>query len=198
MKKYIIDLHSKNAKKQGFLARSVFKLMYLNKKYSLFNKNSNVLDLGCAPGSWIQYIRTQVINGIIIGVDLLPIKVHENNKFHFIKKDIYKITLDEITSKLQNKNKKFDVIISDMAPNTTGINDVDCYNSFLLFKKAMEIVNNALNKNGICCLKIFSTIFYKDIQKRYKSFFQQIILEKPNVIKKESKEIYVIFYKKID
>jgi len=198
MKKYITDLHSRNAKKQGFLARSVFKLIYLNKKYSLFKKESNVLDLGCAPGSWIQYIRTQVINGIIIGIDLLPIKVHENNNFFFIKKDIYKVTLNEITDKLNNKDKKFNVIISDMAPNTIGITDVDCYNSFLLFKKAMEIALFALKKDGTCCFKIFSTIFYKNIHKKYKSFFQKIILEKPNAIKKESKEIYVVFYKKIN
>jgi len=195
--KYIIDLHSKNAKKKGFLARSVFKLIYLNKKYSLFNKDSNVLDLGCAPGSWIQYIRTQVINGTIIGVDILPIKVHENNKFYFIKKDIYKIKLEDITSNLNNNDKKFNVIISDMAPNTTGINDLDCYNSFLLFKRAMEIVNKTLKKDGICCLKIFSTVFYKNIVKKYKLFFQKIILEKPNIIKKGSKEIYVVFYKKM-
>lgn len=195
--KYLIDKYSKNAKRKGFLARSVFKLIYLNEKYSLFNKNSNVLDLGCAPGSWVQYVRTQVVDGIIIGIDILPIKVHQNDDFYFINKDIYKITFEEITKKLNNDDKKFNIIISDMAPNTTGINDLDCYNSFLLFKRAMEIVNNTLKKDGTCCLKIFSTIFYQNIIKKYGPFFQKIILEKPNFIKKGSKEIYVVFYKKI-
>ena len=112
------DTFTRQAQKEGYQARSIYKLKELDKKFNIFRKGDNVLDLGCFPGSWLQYAKRQVKNGTVIGVDLKPIpKLKED--IIFIKKDVFDLEREDIPV------EEINIVISDMAPSTTGVRDID-------------------------------------------------------------------------
>ena len=173
------------AKGEGYRARSVYKLFSINKRYSVIREGDKVLDLGCWPGSWLQVCK-EIRCGKILGVDakrIIPIKEVE-----FVNKDVFS---EDLLLKLQ-KYGKFDIVLSDLAPNTSGKSEIDNFKSFQLSEKAFFIACDVLKLHGNFVVKIFqsddSERLVRDIRKKF-SFVKAF---KPENSRKRSKEIYLI------
>ena len=176
------DYYFKKAKTQGFRARSSFKLLEIQKKYSLIKKNSDVLDIGCSPGSWIQVIK-KISHGKIVGVDLTSMQKIEG--VIFIKGDIR----DE---KVLKQLGEFDVVISDIAPKTSGIKERDQYLSFRLSLQSLEVARKVLRSKGNFLVKTFQSPetddLFREVQKDFKMAKRYI----PKSTRSGSKELYII------
>ena len=145
------DYYSKKAVKEGYVARSVYKLIEIQEKFNLFKKGNKILDLGCAPGSWSQYVSSIIDkNGLVVGIDYKEIKVNPTNAV-FIKGNFLK---DQTKNKLK-EYAPFDGIISDMAPDTSGDKLTDCFASSNLVKDALKFSYEYLKKGGFFIAKIF-------------------------------------------
>jgi len=180
------DFYFKKAKEEGYRARSAYKLFELNKKYNLIKRNDRVLDLGCNPGSWLQ-AASKISNGLVVGVDILPMKEIKN--VNFIQANVTdKKTIDMIKS----ISNEFDVILSDMAPKTSGIKELDHNKSIYLSEKALEIAENLLVNNGNFLCKVFQGEFFKEFLDNIKKKFEFVKSSKPESSRRESKEIYII------
>ncbi|MBS3171763.1 RlmE family RNA methyltransferase [Candidatus Woesearchaeota archaeon] len=180
------DFYFKKAKEEGYRARSAYKLFELNKKYNLIKRSDRVLDLGCNPGSWLQ-AASKISNGLVVGVDILPVKEIKN--VNFIQANVTdKKTIDMIKS----ISNEFDVILSDMAPKTSGIKELDHNKSIYLSEKALEIAENLLVNNGNFLCKVFQGEFFKEFLDNIKKKFEFVKSSKPESSRRESKEIYII------
>lgn len=174
------DPFTKLALKQGYRARSAFKLKSLNKNYGLFKKGDSVLDLGCFPGGWM--IVCKEAGAKVIGIDLEKIEEIKGAEFRQI--DVYSDEVFRLGS--------FDVVISDLAPKTTGIREIDHQRSLGLCERALEIANRVLREKGNFLCKTFqggeTNILIKDLKKHFK----MVKVTKPEASKKRSKEVYII------
>ena len=188
------DHYTQRAKEEKWLARSVYKLEEIDKKQKLIKNGDRVMDLGCYPGSWSQYLLKKVgKSGEVIGIDLfIPQKVSASN-FTFIKGDI--LNLD--TEQLLKDAGETDILLSDMAPKTTGNNVTDCSRSLELANKALEIAIILLKKNGHFLCKVFEGEDFKDFKNKSVKYFEQVRLVRPAAVRKRSKEIYLLGMKKI-
>lgn len=176
------DKWSKKAKKEGYLARSSYKLLQLNKKYRLIKKGDRVLDLGCSPGSWSQ-VCLQLGVDRVTGVDIKEAKVKAEN-FNFILQDIYDLDVEKIG--------EFDVVLSDLAPSTSGIKDLDVEESIDLSNRAFEIAKNVLKPKGNFLVKVFQGKGFDELLKNIKKSFEFCKSSKPVASKSKSKEIYIV------
>lgn len=181
------DHFYKKAKSEGYRSRAAYKLIEIQKKYKIFKRGDYVLDLGCAPGGWIQ-VALKFIGktGKIKGIDLLDVKPFNNSNVEIIKGDINEHDFGE---------EKFDVIISDMAPNTSGIKHADYYRSYELCEKAFNIAKKNLKKGGNLVLKIFQGKEFNDLRGQLKRNFEKISVFKPKSSRSSSVETYLICLK---
>lgn len=182
------DHFSKKARKERFPARSVYKLKEIQEKINLIKKGDYVLDLGCYPGSWLKYTSELTgNNGHVVGVDLKSVSIKTPTNVTTYTKDVYQIKND-----LSYFTKGFNVIISDMAPATTGNKHVDNSRSFDLCMSALSIAEAHLLPNGSFLCKIFQgedfNIFIDIIKKKFKHHK----IFKPKSSRKSSREIYII------
>ena len=181
------DPFFRRAKIEGYRSRSSFKLIEMNKKFKILGKNLSVLDLGSSPGSWSQVAINEVINGKVLAIDIKPME--KINKVDFIKGDfLEKKTCEKI---MQYFKKKADVVLSDMAANTSGNKSMDSYRTGELCMKAMFLAKEILSNDGIFLSKIFMGSIFLEINKMAKRYFKNVIKYKPLSSKKESKEIYI-------
>ena len=183
------DHYRKLAKEQGYRSRSAFKLIELNQKYNLIKANDSVLDFGAAPGGWLQVSSKLVMpKGKIIGVDLLPIKPIGDNVTIF-QGDIRD---EEVIERILNESKKkVDVILSDMAPNISGIWKIDHNNQIDLTRLIVDRFPDLLEKNGRCLLKAFDGPMLKSLENELKKSFRNVKLIKPKVSRNASSELYI-------
>lgn len=188
-KNHWFDKWAKKAKEKGYPARSVFKLEEIQNKYQILKKGDIVLDLGCSPGSWSKYALNLIgKDGKIIGIDLVPAKISHPN-FYFIQKDVFEITKQDF----ENLGiEKFDIILSDMAPKTTGVKFIDHIHSIKLVEKALELALGHLKKEGNFIAKIFEGERLPFLKKEIEKYFRSVKLFKPKSSRKESKEIFII------
>ena len=181
------DPFIRQSKIQGFRSRSAFKLIEMNEKFQFINKNTNMLDLGSSPGGWSQVASKKIKYGKILAVDIKPMEKIYN--VDFLKSDI---TNSDTFSKIYSYfNKKIDLVISDMAANTTGNKNLDSYRTGELCLNAMDLASKILSKEGVFLSKIFMGAIYKEISENAKKYFKKIVIYKPLSSKKESKEIYI-------
>ena len=181
------DLYFRQSKIQGYRSRSAFKLIEINKKFKFLKKNSSLLDLGACPGGWSQVARKQITKGKILAVDVKPME--KINNVVFIKGDFYE---DGIYKKIMLYfNNKVDVILSDMAPNTSGNKALDSYRIGELCLNAMNLAKKILSQDGIFLSKIFMGSIFEEINEKAKKNFKKVIKYKPLSSKKESREIYI-------
>ena len=188
------DAYFKRAKKEGYLARSVYKLKEIDQRYRLFKKGDRVLDLGASPGSWLQYIA-QVVGqkGRVLGLDLNPIKWENPPAFvQFWERDVLKWDVNEA----KKVADAFDVVVSDMAPATTGIKDVDAFRSFKLANRAPEIALALLRPQGHFVCKVLEGGEMKDFLLKCKQQFSFVKVFKPQSSRRESREVFVVALKK--
>ena len=185
--KQIKDLYFRESKIQGYRSRAVFKLIEMNKKFKFLKKNSLIIDLGSSPGSWSQYASKEIRNGKILAIDILSMK--EIDKVNFMKGDFLDNNIyEKITMYF---NSKIDVVLSDMAANTSGNKDLDSYRTGELCLKAMKLATNILTNDGIFLSKIFMGSIFKEINEKANKNFKKVVKYKPLSSKKESKELYI-------
>ncbi len=177
----------KKSKAQGYRSRSSFKLIEMNKKFKFLNKNLNLLDLGSCPGGWSQVTSKIIEKGKMLAVDIK--QMESINNVDFIKGDFLE---PKISEKILNYfNSEINVIISDMAANTSGNKTLDSYRTGELCLSAMDFAKKNLSKNGVFLSKLFMGSTFKEIDKKAKDNFMKVVKYKPISSKKESKEIYI-------
>ncbi|MBK23744.1 MAG: 50S rRNA methyltransferase [Halobacteriovorax sp.] len=185
------DHYFKKAKQENYLARSIYKLKEINEKFKIISKGMNVLDLGYFPGSWIQY-TCEVIGekGKVVGIDIKPV----NKKLTGIKNVtlLESDYLDFSDWKSLVPDGKFDVVLSDMAPNTTGIKDVDQARSLGLVEKIIYELPVFLKPNGSLVFKIFDSNDAQNEIRNLRKIFKQVKIFRPDSTRSVSKEIFVV------
>lgn len=185
------DHYFKKAKKENFVARSIFKLEEIDQKYKLLKPGQRILDLGCAPGSWSQYCSKKVgLSGKVLGVDLSPVGVVLENAT-FIQADLNDLNLDEIF-KEHGFDPIFDLVLSDMAPKTTGIRLTDQARSLELCELALNTARRFLRKGGHFVCKLFHSDDFSMLKNQIKTEFQKFEALKPESTRKISKEIFLV------
>jgi len=177
------DFYTRKSREEGYYSRSVYKLKNINKKYELIKKGDKVLDLGCSPGGWSQ-ASLEIVghNGLVIGIDITPVKKIKAKNFKFIKSSIEEAEIEGT----------FDVVLSDAAPKTTGIQDLDQERSYDLAKTALEIAKKHLKEDGNFLCKIFQGPNYQEFINEVKKNFEFMKTVKPEASKRQSKEMYVV------
>jgi len=182
------DTYVRQSKVDGYRARSAYKLIEINEKFKIFKGGMCVLDIGAAPGSWSQYVSKTVKNGKIISVDLKKMEKIENTiqiKGDFTTQE----TQDDIKNYL---NKGFDVVMSDMAVNTTGIKNIDSIQTGELCKEAMIFSKDVVKSNSFFISKIFMGSTFNEIVALGKKIFKEVKVFKPKSSRKDSKESFII------
>ena len=187
MVKRVQDHYSKKAKSEGYPARSVYKLQEAQKKYHFLKAGQNVLDLGASPGSWSKYAASVVgKQGKVVAVDLNPL-AHDYPNVRQIKADIYDLPLEKIKQDIEC----YDVVLSDMAPKTTGHKDVDHMRSINLAERALEIALQLLCDNGIFFCKVFQGSSFDEFRNQCRSYFKTVKVFKPKSSRSESVETFL-------
>ena len=190
------DKFTVRAKREGYRSRAAYKLKDISKKYNLIKKGDSVLDLGCAPGSWIQIISKIVGNrGYVLGIDISKIEEFKETHIEFIQQDITKdeiIDMIKAIIKEKLKDKKFKVVTSDMAPSTRGIIHLDQELSLELSMRAFELAQIFLKKGGNFICKTFQSEEYEQFRKDVGKFFEFVKTQKPSASRKRSKEVFLV------
>jgi len=189
------DHYFKKAKKENFAARSVFKLEEIDQKLKIIKPHQRILDLGASPGSWSQYCSQKIgPQGRVLGVDLSEVKVKLPNAV-FIQADLRDLNLESIFAE-HGLQPPFDVVLSDMAPKTTGIRFTDQARSFELCELALNIARQFLKKDGHFVCKLFHSDDFKILKEEILKDFSRFEAIKPDSTRKISKEIFLIGLRK--
>jgi len=182
------DIYVRQSKVDGYRARSAYKLIEIDEKFKIFKGGMSVLDIGAAPGSWSQYASKVVKNGKIISLDLKKMESIKNTiqiKGDFTDPNIQK----EIKALL---TRGLDVVMSDMAVNTTGIKNIDSIQTGELCKEAMNFSKEVTSANGFFISKIFMGETFNEIVALGKKIFKEVKVFKPQSSRKDSKESFII------
>jgi 23S rRNA (uridine2552-2'-O)-methyltransferase len=183
------DYYRKLAKNDGYRSRSAYKLKQLNNSYHIFKPRNKVVDLGCAPGGWLQVLEEEIGNqGKIIGIDqkeVLPLKFATILQGSI--EDPYMV--EKIIEVL---NGRADVVLSDLAPNVSGIWDIDHARQISLTRSALTIVRKLLRKNGSAIFKVFEGEMLKQLKEDLAIHFENVHYSKPDASRRESSELYMI------
>ncbi|SLM31482.1 Ribosomal RNA large subunit methyltransferase E [Desulfamplus magnetovallimortis] len=183
------DHLTEKAKQENYPARSVYKLMEIQKKFTIIQKGSRVLDFGCAPGSWLLYAaKTAGENGRVNGIDLKSVEIELPSNATAFVGDIFDMN-EELAAVV---GKGYDVILSDMAPATTGRKDVDEARSIALCQAALKAASDLLETGGNFVCKIFQGGDFKHFENDFKAIFSSHSIFRPESCRKSSKEIYII------
>ncbi len=187
--KKIKDHYFHKAKRDGYVARSAYKLEEIDKKHRLLRKGNRVLDLGCSPGSWLQYAAGKVgEQGQVLGVDLQTVKLSLPKNVKVLQADIFEMTVKD----LEMNGDMVDVILSDMAPKTTGIRDTDAQRSYALNQQVFELSGDLLRPHGTLLVKAFQGAPLEQLRREFSSSFAQVKLCKPKSSRSESVEIFLL------
>ena len=190
------DTFYKKAKLDGYRARSAYKLKEIQNKYHIINKGDKVLDLGCAPGSFLQVISQIAGNdGLVVGIDILPITTLPYKNILTMVDDIRHINTSDMLDAFSIK--RFDVITCDIAPNLSGIREADDKNIEELYEASKRIAVEGLKTGGYYILKSFFSEAFSAKQKDLKSLFTHVYVFKPASSRNISSEIYFVCKGKI-
>ncbi|MCE5241859.1 MAG: RlmE family RNA methyltransferase [Desulfobacteraceae bacterium] len=184
------DHYFQRAKKENYLARAIYKLEEIQKKHRVLRSGDRVLDLGAAPGSWMQ-LTSGVVgpSGLVVGVDLKKIEHVFPRHVVVLQRDIFDPEFEE---DMVREYAPFDVVLSDMAPSTCGIKAADSARSELLFERAIQLAEQLLKPQGHFLAKIFQGSDFHNLLAETKKRFEWVKVVKPEASKKQSKEIYVL------
>ncbi len=185
------DHYFHKAKKENFLARSVYKLEEIDERYKVLKKGDKVIDLGYHPGSWIQYTSEKIgKEGIVVGCDIKEVnnKLLNLSNVKLFKKDVFTIeTMDEL-----GVSDQFNVVLSDMAPNTTGNQMVDQTRSLNLVEMVFSLLPKFLKPGGNLVIKVFESNDAQVFLKANKNLFEEFHYLRPKSVRSVSKEFFVI------
>ena len=182
------DIYVRKSKIEGYRSRAIYKLKEIDEKFKILKEVYTAIDLGAAPGSWSQYLSKNIQNGKILAIDLLEFQ--KINKVHQLigdfSEEIYKQKIREYF------NKKVDLVVSDMAVNTTGNKNLDSIVTGELCMDAMSFAKNQLNQRGKFISKLFMGTSFNEIVSEAKQIFKEVRVFKPQSSRKDSKENFII------
>lgn len=183
------DHYFHRAKKDHYLARAVYKLEEIQNRHRLMRPGDRVLDLGAAPGSWVQ-LASGVVGprGRVVAVDIKPMEHPFEGNVTVLQADVF----DDALVELLRDHAPFDAVLSDMAPATSGIRSADSARSSLLFERALVVAEGTLRPGGHFLAKIFQGSEFHDLLVRVKRRFRRVKVVKPDASRKMSKEIYIL------
>ena len=189
------DYYRSRARAEGYVARAVYKLKEVDEKYHLIKPGQRVLDLGCSPGSWLQYIASRVgPGGLVVGVDANPLAIEVVPPLYFAQGEITSIDLATIIA----LSPTFDLVVSDLAPKTTGMRQVDQQRSLELSWLAWEWARQLLRAGGHFLVKVFEGPDTAGLAAVVKQNFRSFRSLKPAGSRPASREIYLLGLKKLD
>jgi 23S rRNA (uridine2552-2'-O)-methyltransferase len=187
IKRHISDQYVKSAIADGYRARSAYKLIEINNKYNILHNARIALDLGCSPGSWLQVLRRYLANDSkIIGVDILDTDFIDG--VHIIKGDFTSAIVQ------QSLDYKFDLILSDMSPNLTGISLIDASNCLSLVGSVIQFAAHHLNNGGKCVIKYFNLAQIDSVLNEIHKLFKRVKIVKPAASRAASAECYLVVF----
>lgn len=190
MEEHLNDPYVKKAQVDGYRSRASYKLIEINEKDKLYQSGNIVMDLGSAPGGWSQVIAPVVgSKGRVIASDILPMDGIVGVSFiqgDFTDERVY----DAIVNLLGED--RVDTVVSDMAPNLSGVNTTDQYSSIYLVELALDMARNVLKPGGCFCAKVFQGVGYEEYVKDVRKSFSKVIIRKPAASRARSREVYVI------
>ena len=182
------DIYVRQSKIEGYRSRAVYKLKEIDEKFKILNQTRSVVDLGAAPGSWSQYLSKKIKNGKILSIDLLKFEPIKNT--HQIVGDFND---ERYKTKIKNYfDDKIDVVVSDMAVNTTGNKNLDAIVTGELCLEAMKFALDTVNQKGRFVSKIFMGSSFNEIVANAKKSFKEVRVFKPLSSRKDSKESFII------
>ncbi len=189
------DRFFKQAKEEGYAARSAYKLKEINQKRQVLRKGDRVLDLGCAPGSWLQVASECVgSRGLVVGVDLkaVTISLPPNARAHV--GDVFKLSAADLLPASPNQTAAFDAVISDMAPSTEGGGGgmVDHFRSIALCRRVLELCPAVLRAGGHLVMKVFEGEEYPALLRETQRLFSEVKGFKPEASRDASREMFII------
>ena len=192
VQRHLSDPYVKRAQKEGYRSRSVYKLAEIDAKEKLVKTGMTVVDLGSAPGGWSQWVVKQVGNkGKLVAIDLLEMDPIAD--VHFIKADFSDaVGLNAVIAAIGGEDSKVDLVISDMAPNLTGVVITDQARLFTLGELAMEFAVKFLKPNGVFLVKVFQGEGFEPYVKTLRSQFKRVAAKKPDASRGESRETFLM------
>lgn len=183
--KKVQDFYFKKAKEENYKARSVFKLEEAQNKFKFIKSSDNVLDVGCSPGSFSQYMLNKIIKtGSVVGVDILP-NSFSHHRFKFILGDIKEMDASTFD------NIEFDVVVSDAMPNTTSDRETNHLRSIGLCEKIFYLAKDVLKDNGNFFIKVFDGKDLPNFKKELNDYFDSVTVFKPKSSRDESREVFL-------
>ena len=187
---HVNDPYVKKAQIDGYRSRASYKLIEINDKDKLFRPGDVVMDLGSAPGGWSQVVVPLIgEKGRVIASDILPMDSIIGVDFiqgDFTEEAVYEQILNALD------NEKADSVISDMAPNISGVNATDQYSSIYLVELALDMARNVLKPGGSFCAKVFQGVGYEEYVKDVRSSFNKVLVRKPAASRARSREVYLV------
>ena len=195
------ELHDhwfKEAKREGWRSRAIYKLIAIDEKRRIFSRGDAVLDCGCAPGSWLQYVATRIGDeGVAVGVDLLPMAPLPEGNVHVMEGDLRTVTASTLRDLGGlDEGTFFDVVISDMAPNTTGHRDTDHLRSIDLCNMVLQRSVELLKEGGNMVMKVFEGSDYPDLVRRTAMCFDEVRPMRPAASRSVSREMFIVAKKR--
>ena len=183
--KKVQDFYFKKAKEENYKARSVFKLEEAQNKFKFIKSSDRVLDVGCSPGSFSQYMLNKILKtGSVVGVDILP-NSFAHQRFKFILGDIKEIDISAFDDIL------FDVVVSDAMPNTTSDKETNHFRSISLCRSIFELAKDVLKDGGHFFIKVFDGKDLQDFKKELNEYFESVNVFKPKSSRDESREVFL-------
>jgi len=183
------DHYTRRAREERWLARSVYKLEEIDRKVRLIRSGDRVLDLGCYPGSWSQYSVVKVgPTGEVVGVDLKKPDRFSSPRFRFIEADVLSLDVAWLRELVGTR----DLVISDLAPATSGISVTDTSRSIELARRALELALAVLKKGGHFLCKVFEGPEVKALRTELAEHFARVQAHRPSAVRKASREIYLL------
>jgi 23S rRNA (uridine2552-2'-O)-methyltransferase len=187
--KKLRDHYFQRARQEGFAARSVYKLEEIDRRHRLLRPGGRVLDLGSAPGSWLQYAARRVgPAGRVVGVDLQPIRISLLAQVRLIEGDAFELTPDALLA----GDPPFDLVLSDMAPSTSGIKSADAARSAELVLRALALCQTVLRPGGALLAKVFQGARLPELRQAFAQTFGPVSVEKPKASRSESVEVFLL------
>lgn len=190
MKEHFDDHYVKQSQRDGYRSRAVYKLEELDKKYNLVKSGHTIVDLGAAPGGWSQYCGLKIgSSGNIFALDILPMDSLADVSFiqgDFREEAVLNQLLDSIGE------RKANLVLSDMAPNMSGVDAVDIPRAMYLTELALELAQTVLTKGGSFLVKVFQGEGFDDYVRQCRQLFNKVMIRKPDASRDRSREVYVL------
>jgi 23S rRNA (uridine2552-2'-O)-methyltransferase len=186
------DYYRKLSKEEGYRSRSAYKLIQLNRSYHILKPGNTVVDVGCAPGGWLQVARTALgQSGTIVGIDIETVAQLEG--VTILRGDIENV--QTINSLIETIDGKANTLLSDVSPKVSGLWSVDHAKQISLSKNSLDIATRVLTRGGSAVLKVFEGEFLKGFKKEAEDYFNKVLLTKPMASRQRSSELYMVCLK---